>query len=197
MPQTRVRQNREESRRRIVDAAAELVRERSYTALTVDEVMSRAGIGRTLFYRHFDDLGDLLMRAGREAIDELFAAQEKLAQGREGYGAESISDALAAAVGVYRRHGPILRAVFEASAADERIAAGQDAIRRRFDELVSLALRDATEGANPVADYDETARALNLMNENYLRDAFGGEPRVSEEVALRTLTEVWLAVVNR
>src|SRR3954464_14556556 len=68
MAQTRVRKNREESRRRILDAVAELVRERSYTALTVDEVMSRAGIGRTIFYRHFDDLGELLMRAGREAI---------------------------------------------------------------------------------------------------------------------------------
>jgi AcrR family transcriptional regulator len=198
MPQTKIRQSREESRRRIVDAAAELVRERSYAALTVDEVMARAGIGRTLFYRHFDDLGDLLMRAGREAIEELFAAQEKLAQRREGYGAESIREALEAAVGVYRRHGPVLRAVAEASADDERIAAGQDQIRRRFDELVSLALRDATEvGANPVADYDETARALNLLNENYLRDAFGGEPRVSEEVAVRTLTEIWLAVVER
>jgi TetR/AcrR family transcriptional regulator, ethionamide resistance regulator len=192
--QTRARQNREESRQRIVDAVAELVRERSYTALTVDEVMSRAGIGRTLFYRHFDDLGDLLMRAGRDAIDELFAAQEVLAKGREGYGADSIREALAAAVGVYHRHGPVLRAVDD----DERVAAGQDAIRRRFDELVAGALRDATAANGAaIADVDETARALNLLNENYLRDAFGREPRVSEEVAVRTLTEIWLAVIDR
>ena len=193
MPQTKVRQSREESRRRIVDAAAELVRERSYTALTVDELMSRAGIGRTLFYRHFDDLGEVLMRAGREAIEELFAAQETLARGRDGYDAQSIREALAAAVGVYRRHGPVLRAVAEAAIDDERIAAGQDAIRRRFDELVASALRDS---ASAVTDPDETARALNLLNENYLREAFGGEPRVSEEVAARTLTEIWLAVVE-
>ncbi len=196
MAQTKVRQSREESRRRIVDAASELVRERSYASLTVDEVMSRAGIGRTLFYRHFDDLGDVLLRAGREAIEELYAAQEKLAQGREAFDAESIRDALAAAVVVYRRHGPVLRAVAEATADDKRIAEGQDEIRRRFDELVALSLRDAVAaGASPVADYDETARALNLLNENYLRDAFGGEPRVSEETAVRTLSEIWLAVV--
>ena len=194
MPGTKVRQSREESRRRIVDAAAELVRERSYAALTVDEVMARAGIGRTLFYRHFDDLGELLMRAGREAIEELFAAQETLARGRAGYSPDSIREALAAAVGVYRRHGPVLRAVAEAATDDERIAAGQDRIRRRFDELVAAALRDA--GAD-VADYDEAARALNLLNENYLRDAFGREPRVSEEAAVRTLNEIWFGVVNR
>jgi AcrR family transcriptional regulator len=195
--QTQARQSREESRQRIVDAVAELVRERSYTALTVDEVMSRAGIGRTIFYRHFDDLGELLMRAGREAIEELFAAQEVLAQGREGYGAESIQEALAAAVGVYHRHGPVLRAVAEAAAADERIADGQDQIRRRFDELVAAALRDAAAAnGRSVADADETARALNLLNENYLRDAFGREPRVSEEVAVKTLTEIWLALIE-
>jgi AcrR family transcriptional regulator len=196
--QTRTRRTREQSRQRIVDAAAELVRERSFTALTVDEVMARAGIGRTLFYRHFDDLGDLLMRAGREAIEELFAAEEVLAKRRDGYGVETIREALAAAAGVYRRHGPILRAVAEAAADDERIAAGQDAQRRRFDELVAGALRDATEGLDrPIGDFEETARALNLMNENYLRDAFGGEPRVSEEVAVRTLTEIWLALIER
>jgi AcrR family transcriptional regulator len=194
--QTRTRQSREESRQRIVDAAAELVRERSFAALTVDEVMARAGIGRTLFYRHFDDLGDLLMRAGREAIEELFAAEEVLASGRDGFGAKTIHEAITAAVGVYRRHGPILRAVAEAATVDERVAAGQDAQRRRFDELLAAALRDAAGDGSAVSDFDETARALNLMNENYLRDAYGGEPRVSEEVAVRTLTEIWTAVIE-
>ena len=193
MPSTKVRHAREESRGRIVDAVAELVRERSFATLTVEEVMARAGIGRTLFYRHFDDLAGVLARAGRDAIDELFAAQEVLARGRESFGEESIRDALAAAVGVYRRHGPVLRAVAEAAADDERIADGQDAIRRRFDELVAASLRAASAG---VTDVDETARALNLLNENYLRDAFGREPRVTEDVAVRTLTEVWQAVVG-
>jgi TetR/AcrR family transcriptional regulator, ethionamide resistance regulator len=197
MAQTKIRQSREESRQRIISAAAELVRERSFATLTVDEVMAKAGIGRTLFYRHFDDLGDLILRAGRDAIDELFAAQEVLASGRDGFGAGSIADALEAAVGVYRRHGPVLRAVAEAAADDERVAAGQDRIRRRFDELVALALRDASAHREPpLTDVGETARVLNVMNENYLLDAFGREPRVSEETALRTLTEVWVAVIS-
>ena len=68
---------------RIVDAATELVRERSYAELSVGEVMERAGLGRTIFYRHFDDLGDLLMQRGREAIEELYAAQATLAATRD------------------------------------------------------------------------------------------------------------------
>lgn len=198
-PRAKVRQTREQSRQKIFDAVAELVRERSYATLTVDEVMARAGIGRTLFYRHFDDLGDLMLRAGREAIDELFDAQRELAQARVNLGPQSVRDALAAAVGVYHRHGPVLRAVAEAAADDARIAEGQAQIRRRFDELVIPVLREVTtDTGRPLADIAETARALNILNEHYLLDSFGGrEPRVSPETAVQTLSEIWASALDR
>ena len=41
------------------------------------------------------------------------------------------------------------------------------------------------------------AHALNLMDEAYLLDAFGREPRVSAETAVRALTEVWAAVLDQ
>jgi AcrR family transcriptional regulator len=196
-PKARTRQTREKSRQRIIEATAELVRERSYATLTVDEIMGRAGIGRTLFYRHFDDLGDLVLRAASEAIEELFEAQLALAQTRADYGPESVRDALRAAAAVYRRHGPVLRAVAEAAADDERVAAGQAEVRRRFDELVIPIVREVTaETRRPVADVAETARALNLLNENYLLDSFGREPRVSIETAVQTLSEIWVAVIT-
>ena len=61
--------------------------------------------------------------------------------------------------------------------------------------LVLLALA-AGRAAAPPADPAQTARALNLMNEAYLLDAFGREPRVTADEAARTLTEVWLAVIR-
>jgi TetR/AcrR family transcriptional regulator, ethionamide resistance regulator len=195
---TAVRQTRQESRERIVAAATELIRDTAYGALTVDDVMREAGAGRTIFYRHFDDLADLLMRAGREAIDEMYDAQRALSAARAGDGPDVIRAAIEPAVAVYERHGPLLRAIAEAAASEERIADGQGAMRARFHELVEEALA-ALPGvaANPPADLAETARALNLMNESYLLDAFGREPRVSAETAIQTLTEVWLAVIHR
>ena len=44
--------------------------------------MERAGIGRTLFYRHFDDLGDLVCSSPAEAMDELYETQVALAEAR-------------------------------------------------------------------------------------------------------------------
>ena len=195
---SRTRQSRERSRARIVEAATELVRERSYAELNVGEVMERAGIGRTIFYRHFDDLADLLLSAGREAIEELYAAQVELASARSVHDEAAIRQAIEVPVGVYQRHGPILRAVAEAADSEELVAPGQEELRRRFDALVADALRAISErSGTEFADVDETARALNLLNERYLLDAFGREPRVEPETAARTLTEIWTATLNR
>ena len=192
------RLSRRESRQRIVTAATELVRERSYAELSVDAVMREAGLGRTIFYRHFDDLADLLMRVSREAVEQLFEAQRSFVQARPGDATDAVRRALVAAVEVYQRHGPLLRCVAEAAAGDEQIAEGYAAMRRRFDDFAEQSLRDvAGLGQSGPANLAETVRALNLMNETYLTDAFGREPRVTPETAVQTLTEIWDAVIRR
>ena len=195
--QVTTRHAREQNRRRIIDATATLVRERPYARLSVGEIMERAGIGRTLFYRHFDDLGELLLRVGREAMEELYEAQLALASIRGDHGPEAVREALELPVAVYQRHGPLLRAATEAAAGDEVIAARQEALRRRFDDLVDEALRHISEeGGRRFADTSETARAVNLLSHSYLVDAFGREPRVPAEVAVRTLSEIWVALIT-
>jgi TetR/AcrR family transcriptional regulator, ethionamide resistance regulator len=199
---TQLRTSRQESRERIIAAATELVRHTSYGALTVDDVMREAGFGRTIFYRHFDDLADLLMRAGREAFGDLLEAERALSEAAaagSGDDSDVVRAAIEPAVAVYERHGPLMRAIAEAAAAgDEQVAAGRAAWRERFHELVAEVLR-ATPALADRADADlaETARALNLMNENYLLDAFGREPRVSTETATATLTAIWSALMQR
>jgi AcrR family transcriptional regulator len=190
-----IRQTRQESRERIVRATEDLVRKRSYSELSVDEIMREAGFGRTIFYRHFDDLGDLLMRVSREAIEELFEAQRSLVEGKPGDPTAAVRQALEAAVEVYERHGPLLRCVAEAATVDERIAEGYAAMRKRFDDLAEQSLRGV--GGLDSPNLAETARALNLMNETYLTYAFGREPRVAPETVVQTLTEIWDAVIHR
>jgi TetR/AcrR family transcriptional regulator, ethionamide resistance regulator len=191
-----VRQTRQESRERIVAAATELIRHTPYGALTVDDVMREAGAGRTIFYRHFDDLADLLMTAGREAFEGLFEAERAFGHAHLD-GEPNVRAAIEAAVEVHVEHGPLLRAVAEAAATgDEQIAAGRQAMLERFDTLVVDVLRVTAWGRDrSPGEIAETARALNLLNVNYLLDAFGREPRVAPETAVRTLTEIWTAVL--
>ena len=196
-PRPSAAEAREANRRKIIDAAAELVRERSYARLTVGAVMSRAGLERTIFYRHFDDLGELLTTTGREAIEELFAAQAALAETRLDHGPAAVREAVELPVRVYARHGPLLRAVSEAAAANEAMAANQALIRDRFDELIAETLRAIeAESGKTFADPLQTARALNRLAESYLLDAFGREPRISAETAAQTLSEIWIALTQ-
>lgn len=190
----RERLSRQESRERIVAAATDLLRERGYAALNVGVVMDRAGINRTIFYRHFEDLGELLIGASREAIEELYESETELGART---GPEAVRAAIEPAVTVYRRHGPLLRALNEAAPGNQRIERGQEAIRGRFDELVAswLGSLPRHSGRSP-EELAELARALNLLNTSYLLDAFGGAPRLSEEEATRTLTEIWLTVAG-
>jgi TetR/AcrR family transcriptional regulator, ethionamide resistance regulator len=196
--QERARLSREQSRARIVAAAIELVRELSYPELSVGAVMERAGLERTIFYRHFDDLGDLLMQTGREAIEELYETQLDLSAARDGAEPEVVRAAIEPAVAAYRRHGPLLRALTEAAAGDPQVAAGQARIRNRFDRLVERSLSDllASESTS-AAKVAEIARALNRMNESYLQDAFGREPRISTAAAVEALAEIWVAVIRQ
>lgn len=193
-----IRQTRQQSRERIVAAATELIRRTPYGALTVDDVMREAGFGRTIFYRHFDDLADLLRRAGREAFEGLFAAEQVLRDAHVDGQRDVVRAAIEPAVAVYQQHGPLLRAIAEAAASgDELIAAGQQAMLERFDGLVAEVLR-ASPALVTRAEEEiiETARALNLLNVNYLLDAFGREPRVSSETAVRTLAGIWAGVID-
>jgi AcrR family transcriptional regulator len=194
----KARQTREQSRRRIVEATAELVREGSYGELSVREIMSRAGLERTLFYRHFDDLGDLLLQTVGEAVTELYDAQVAMAAARSGPDPEAVRQALAVTVAIYSRHGPMLRALAEAAAADPVVEARQAELRRGFDRLVEDMLnRGIADGASPPPSPAESARALNRLAESYLIESFCREPRVEPELALDTLTDIWLAFVAR
>lgn len=52
----------ERSRRLIQDAFQSLLQERDYGSITVQDVLDRAGVGRSTFYAHFSGKADLLAR---------------------------------------------------------------------------------------------------------------------------------------
>jgi AcrR family transcriptional regulator len=57
------------TRRLLKDALIELILERGYESLTVQDILDRANVGRSAFYAHFRDKEDLLL-SGFEEIAE-------------------------------------------------------------------------------------------------------------------------------
>jgi hypothetical protein len=138
-----------------------------------------------------------LLQAAQGVLGELYEAQPVLEDIGHGGEAAAVQQGLGPAVEVYRRHGPILRAIAEAAAGDVELAHARNTLRAQFAERAARYLHEAqSRGSFPLADVEETAYALTVMTNSYLLDAFGHEPRVSAEVAARTLSDIWTAVVQ-
>ena len=160
--------------------------------------MRTAQMGRTIFYRHFDDLADVLEQSSREAIQRLYEAQRGLALDPGGDDLAAVRRAFVPAAEIYLEHGPLLRGIAEAARAHPDLELSHRALRDRFTALAAEALRThGSAGVSSLGDFQETAYALNLMDEAYLLDAFGREPRVSVQTAARTLGEIWEALIHR
>lgn len=192
----RQRERRESTRREILAATERFLRERPYRELSVEVVMAETGLTRTAFYRHFDDVTDLLLRLLAELGSELYAIAERWGeQAGPDYPAPAL-EGLGGIVDFFARNGPLVRAIAQAAATDEQIEGAYRGGLQAFIEITTKTLdRLVQAGQLQVPDTGALARALNLMNEAYLVEEFGhgtGDP----QVALATLKTVWLGALG-
>src|SRR5215218_9787371 len=61
------------TRQLLLDALSALILEKGYEAMTVQDVIDRANIGRSTFYVHFQDKEDLLLKG----VETLWSALEQ------------------------------------------------------------------------------------------------------------------------
>lgn len=180
----------DEARRRIIGAFGTLLRERRYRDVTVDEVMSEAGLSRTVFYRHFDGLAGIVVGLLDELLGGVVAEADQTPEDRE-----VLRRQLALVVRMFREHGPLLLALDDAARQDaevERIYKGwHDHSVAVSTELVQRGIDRGHTPPMPVAD---VVRALTDMNGYYLLDLVAHGPDFDEEAALEALWTVWSRV---
>lgn len=181
-----------EARRRILEAARALLRERPFAELTVGAVMAQAGLTRTIFYRYFDDLpalaADLLPDSDAPLVDRI----EELEAGDPEAVIAAMIDGL---VTTYAAHGPLLQAIDDAARHDPAVAAQLETALVGPRRLLARLLARAE---HPPPDIAETARLLMATHRAYLLDQFGpgqSDDRAPERArqALRALWERLLA----
>jgi AcrR family transcriptional regulator len=194
---TRRRARREQTRREILAAADRLLRERPYRDLSLDVVMAQTGLTRTAFYRHFDDVTELVLQLLQDVGGELYAVAKQWVDDSDADFAPATHEALRGIVGFFERHGPLIRAIADAASTDEQIERGFNGFFEAFMELTVRGLDRLVERDQlDACDTQELARALNLMNEHYLLDTFGREPYGDPEAALATLERIWLRALG-
>ena len=152
------------SHERIVEIAAERIREAGTTTPSVAEIMQAAGLTHGGFYKHFDSRDDLIA----EAVDRTFAqSQEATAEVIDG-----AEDPLAAFVDWYvsptHRDNPgsgcsVVALGGEAPRADARVrAAYTDQVRRYLAQLEQLLGND--DGEDGALDSETRRRATVMLS---------------------------------
>jgi AcrR family transcriptional regulator len=196
----RRRRKPEEAERVILAAGRAFLEDHPFREMTVEGIMVRTGLSRPAFYAYFKDRYDLVTRLLEGVGGLLFALDWRWLSGTpDGDASEVLVDALRAGSETFVEYGPVLRAISDAAGYDARVEEVYRGglIQRLVTAVAARISRDIEAGITPdELDPEQTARALVLMTERYLLDAFGRpEKRLSRretEVILKTVEEVWV-----
>lgn len=176
--------------------------ERPFREMTVEAVMERTGLSRPAFYAYFRDRYEVVTRLLEGIGGLLFAGDRRWLADEAGGGIEEAREALGRALRAgsetFAVYGRVLRAISDAASYDARVEEVYrfGLIERLVAAVAARIARDVAAGRSP-GDLDphETARALVLMTERYLLDAFGSPqaepPEEKAETVVETLERVW------
>jgi AcrR family transcriptional regulator len=176
------------ARPRILAAARALLAERPFSELTVSALMSEAGLARTVFYRHFEDLASLAPELLPDADDPLV---DRLSRGpAQRRPQEIVREMVDGLVELFSEHGRLLRAIDDAARQDPAVAERLEQALVGPRALIERLLRDAP---NPPPRPAESARMLMASHRAYLLDTFGAgsAPSGAPAAARATLRALW------
>jgi AcrR family transcriptional regulator len=185
------RRTREEVQQAVRTALVEMLAERPFKDVTVDELARRAGLSRTAFYFYYPDKNEVLKEAANAAAAEVYAEADRWWHG-EGPPEELVREALEGIAAVYCDHAGILRAAVEATTYDPAFRTFYEALIHRFVDATAEHLRrELAAGRLRALEPDSIAEALVWMAErcNYAFLLLEGRPK--REV-VDSLTAIWV-----
>lgn len=185
----------ERTRKAILDSALELLWAQPFREVTITDLMTVTGVGRSTFYQYFDDLYgvmELLLLGLEENIQEAAAPWFS----GEGDPVALLHQSLADLVRVCYENGPILRAVSDASTTDERLDRSWSSFLGVFDDAVTAQIEQhQAKGLIPAFDARPVAVALNRLDAYLLIHAFGRHPRHNPEPVREAITRIWISTL--
>jgi AcrR family transcriptional regulator len=188
----RKRRSPNEAEAEIVGAARELLKERPYREVNVNDLMALTTLSRPSFYQYFPDLHQVVVRVMDEVGAELLGLTEVWLKG-EGDPVAEAREALRGLTLAYSRHRLLLRAAAAAAATDPAMEQAYGALLDRFVEATAARIQaDKARGLVHDLDPVASARALVLMTERVLLDQLGRPRSGRPEAVVEPLLQVWI-----
>jgi len=166
-----------ENRRRILDAAAQLFRERGFDSVTVAEVMSAAGLTHGGFYGHFES---------KEALINAAIAHEQTARS-----SRSPPESVARSADAYlsRQHLDNIGASCPFSSLGTEAARGSPEVRHTLTESLARWIETftaGTQGATPQERRRNAIAAVSAMVGGMMLARIVDDDRLSDEILAET-----------
>jgi AcrR family transcriptional regulator len=160
----------------ILDATEQLLRERAFGELAVNDILDVAGVSRTSFYAHFQSRSAVLAACLRRVVDELAVAVDPFLTEAEHDPEHAIRVSLERWVGLATEHGPLLRTASEEWPHDPGLQSLWFEVMATFSEPVAGVIERAraTGAAPPGADAEALAACLMWGYERVLHLALVG-----------------------
>lgn len=179
----------------ILDAAEAFLHTRPFHEMTVDDLMARTGLSRPSFYEYFSDRHELARKLVERMLALMFPMSDRWFSGT-GLPEADLRRGFEGLVDVYRQHGPLMRALRDAAAQDRRVQRAYEVFINRMIDATAARIRlEIAAGRTAPLDPEETARALNLMGENYLANKIERDPAVESRTLVDTLLTIWMRVL--
>lgn len=194
----RIRRLPDDARREILDAAESLLSEHPFRDLSVDELMARTSMTRSSFYHYFRSLDEVAVGLMRRVQGEMMeAARPWLQAGYEGDPLVAAENGIRTTAEVFARHGLVLAAIHEASFHHAAVQqAWRDGALQDWVGAIAAQLRAQRErGVTRVANPEETARALVLMNTAVFVERLGKRAPDRIEAVTGILAEIWMGAL--
>jgi AcrR family transcriptional regulator len=184
-------------RETILAATTDLLAKRSFSELSVQDILAAAGISRGSFYFYFDSKHDVLAELVRRAVSGGHDAAEpwltdppdKVAALRAG---------ISAGARLWRTNAPILRAIVENWRTDPRLNALWLDQMRGFTDATIAQIRSDPHSTARLAGLDipSVASTLTWLGERvYYLAALGTPPFDNEDTLVDTLLHIWTSTL--
>ena len=185
------RRARSDARKAIMTAAREVLAEDGYEGLTIDLVMARAGLSRTIFYRHFEDRGGLLVALWGDFVHDLTETAEDWLSGDPDADLEA---SLRTNIEVFAAQASVFIAVCDEAPSDPAVRAAYEAGYWGFVDAVEARIRSLHP---EVADPRGTAEVLVSIDERlwYRRFRESTAQQVVEDT-LRVTLNAWRMILG-
>ena len=185
----------ERTRAEILDAAFEFLWSRPFRDISVNSLMATTSISRSAFYRHFQDIHELMEALLKRLESELLEGVSPWLSD-DGDPVALLYESLAAEVRICYRHGPFIKAISDAAGTNAQLEDEWNWFLDRFDDAVSERIvADQELGLIEAFDPRPVATALNRVDAAMYVRSFGSRPRSRSEPVQDAITRVWISTL--